>query len=54
MGAIKLHAVMDYDIGLPGYAALADGKTHDVKAARNTAFPSESVLVIDRAYVDYG
>lgn len=52
-GAIKLHAVMDYDTGLPSYAVLTDGKIHDVKAAQNTSFPSESVLVIDRAYVDY-
>lgn len=52
-GAIKLHAVLDYDTGLPCYAVLTDGKTHDVKAAHNIVFPSESVLVIDRAYVDY-
>jgi len=52
-GAIKLHAVLDYDTGLPCYAVMTDGKTHDVKAAQDTVFPSESVLVIDRAYVDY-
>jgi hypothetical protein len=52
-GAIKLHAVLDYDTGLPCYAVMTDGKTHDIKAAQNTVFPSESVLVIDRAYVDY-
>jgi hypothetical protein len=52
-GAIKLHTVLDYDTGLPCYAVLTDGKTHDVKEAHNTIFPAESVLVIDRAYVDY-
>jgi transposase len=52
-GAIKLHAVLDYDTGLPCYAVLTDGKTHEVKVAQNTVFPSESVLVIDRAFVDY-
>lgn len=52
-GAVKLHAVLDYDTGLPCYAVLSDGKTHDVREARNMAFPSESVLVVDRAYVDY-
>lgn len=52
-GAIKLHAVLDYDTGLPGYAVLTDGKTHDVKEAKNTVFPADSVLVVDRAYVDY-
>ena len=44
---------MDYDTGLPIYAVITDGKTHDVKVAQNLSFPSESVIVIDRAYVDY-
>lgn len=52
-GAIKLHTVLDYDTGLPCYAVLTDGKTHDVKEAHNVVFPEESVLVVDRAYVDY-
>lgn len=52
-GAIKLHTVLDYDTGLPCYAILTDGKTHDVKEAQNVTFPAESVLVVDRAYVDY-
>ena len=52
-GAIKLHAVMDYDSGLPSYATISDGKQHDVKMAIDTVFPRDSVLVIDRAYVDY-
>lgn len=52
-GAIKLHTVLDYDTGLPCYAVLTDGKRHDVKEAQNTVFPAESVLVVDRAYVDY-
>lgn len=52
-GAIKLHAVLDYDTGLPNYASITDGKKHDVKAAVDTVFPKDSVLVVDRAYVDY-
>ena len=32
-GAVKLHAVLDYDMGLPCYGVLTDGKTHDVKVA---------------------
>lgn len=52
-GAIKLHAVLDYDTGLPCYATISDGKRHDVKMAVETVFPKDSVLVIDRAYVDY-
>lgn len=52
-GAIKLHAVLDYDTGLPSYAVISDGKKHDVVAARETYFPPQSVLIMDRAYVDF-
>lgn len=52
-GALKLHAVLDYDTGLPHYASLSDGKTSDIKAGRTFSFPSGSVVVVDRAYVDY-
>lgn len=52
-GALKLHAVLDYDTALPCYAHITDGKVHDVKEAKSTIFPKDSVLVIDRAYVDY-
>lgn len=52
-GALKLHAVLDYSTGLPAYATITDGKKHDVKVAQQTVFPKDSVLVVDRAYVDY-
>ena len=38
-GVIKLHAVLDYDTGLPNYAVITDGKQHDVKVAKSIAFP---------------
>jgi len=28
-GAIKLHAVLDYDTVLPSYAVITEGKTHN-------------------------
>ena len=52
-GAIKLHAVLDYDTALPSYAVISNGNKHDVVQAQQTYFPSASVLVIDRAYVDF-
>ena len=52
-GAVKLHAVLDYDTELPSYAVISNGNKHDVVAARQTYFPPESVLVMDRAYVDF-
>ena len=53
-GAVKLHAVLDYDTGLPCYAVLTDGKTSEINVAKGTSFPAGSVLVVDRGYVDYG
>lgn len=52
-GAIKLHAVLDYDSGLPSYACISEGKKHDVKVAKELVFPKGSVVVADRAYVDF-
>jgi len=52
-GAIKLHAVLDYDTAMPSYAVISNGNKHDIVEARQTYFPPESVLVLDRAYVDF-
>lgn len=52
-GAFKLHAVLDYGTRLPKYATIGEGREHDIKAAKALSFPAESVLVMDRAYVDY-
>lgn len=52
-GGIKLHTVVDYDTGLPCYSFISDAKKHDIQVARPMVFPSGSVLVVDRAYVDY-
>lgn len=52
-GAIKLHTVLDFDGCLPVFAELSDGKKHDVKVAQDIEFPKGSVVVADRAYVDF-
>ena len=52
-GAIKLHTVLDFDGCMPVFADMSDGKKHDVKAAQDIEFPSGSVVVADRAYVDF-
>ena len=53
-GAIKLHTVLDFDGCMPVFADMSDGKKHDVKAAQDIEFPSRSIVVADRAYVDFG
>lgn len=52
-GGIKLHAVLDYDTGLPCFATITEAKTHEIKEAKGISFPSGSIVVMDRGYVDY-
>jgi len=52
-GAVKLHTVLDFDGCMPVFADLSDGKKHDVKAAQDIEFPAGSIVVADRAYVDF-
>ena len=52
-GAIKLHLQLDHQGCLPCWALVTDGKTHDVKAARGLRFAPGTIVVVDRAYVDY-
>lgn len=52
-GAIKLHLTLDYDGCLPHFATVSEGNIHDINPARRQSYPPGSVLVFDRAYVDY-
>ena len=52
-GAVKLHTVLDYHTSLPVYVQLTDGRKSDITIAKEVSFPSGSVLVVDRAYVDF-
>lgn len=52
-GAIKLHTVLDYDMSLPVFLHMTEGRKHDVTVARKMDIPSGSVVVMDKAYVDF-
>jgi hypothetical protein len=53
-GAIKLHTVLDYDMSLPVFLHMSEGRKHDVTIAKKKLdIPSGSVLVMDKAYVDF-
>jgi hypothetical protein len=52
-GAIKAHTVLDYDTGLPTFAKVSDGRKHDLTVARRLQWPTGSILVMNRAFVDY-
>ncbi len=52
-GAIKLHLLLDHEGYLPTFGVITEGKVHDVKVAQQMEFPRDSILVIDRGYLDY-
>jgi hypothetical protein len=52
-GAVKLHLLLDHDGYVPVFACLTDGKTHEIQMARRFQFRPGTVVVMDRAYVDY-
>lgn len=52
-GAIKLHTVLDFDECMPVFMDMSDGKKHDITAAKDIEFPSGSVVVADRGYIDF-
>ncbi len=45
--------MLDYDGCLPVYINLSDGNLHDAEAAKQIVLPSDSVVVADRAYIDF-
>lgn len=52
-GAIKLHYLFDLEAYLPQFIQITDGKVGDITAARQFNISPDSILVMDRAYVDY-
>jgi hypothetical protein len=52
-GAIKVHMLLDHDGYLPTFACITDGKTQEIEVARQWKFAPGTVVVMDRAYVDY-
>ena len=51
-GAVKLHLLLDHDGYLPTFALLTDGKTHEVRVAREVRLAPGSIIAIDRGYTD--
>ena len=52
-GAAKLHLVLDHDGYLPRFAVLTEGRTPEIKIAREFQFSPGTIVVFDRGYVDY-
>lgn len=53
-GAIKLHLQLQDRGCLPCWALVTEGCTHDVRVAQGLSFDPGTIVVMDRAYNDYG
>jgi putative transposase len=52
-GAMKLHMAVDIAGDLPTVMVLTEGRKHDVTVARRISFPTGTLLIMDRGYVDF-
>jgi len=52
-GAVKIHLLLDHEGYLPTYAVITEGRVNDVRVAQSLEFPPDTVLVVDRGYLDY-
>lgn len=52
-GAVKLHLLLDHEGYFPVFAHITDGLVHEMKIAQSLSFPKGSIVVMDRAYVNY-
>ena len=57
-GAFKLHTLLDHSGYLPSFIVLTDGRTHDINVVKDASYgvpalSPDSILLIDRAYIDY-
>lgn len=52
-GATKLHMAVDLAGDLPTVMVLTDGRKHDITVAKKMRFAPQTMLLVDRGYVDY-
>ena len=51
--AIKMHTLLDLRGSIPTFICLTTGKVHDVNLLEAVPLESDSIVTMDRAYVDY-
>lgn len=52
-GAVKVNLLLDHEGYLPTYAVVTGGRVNDVRVLQGLDLPADSVLVVDRGYLDY-
>lgn len=52
-GAMKLHLLLNLNLGLPEVVVMTEGNIHEINIARTLELPPDSILIMDRAYLDF-
>jgi len=52
-GGVKAHVLLDHDDFMPRFILITPAKAADVRIARSIPIPSQSIVVADRAYMDF-
>jgi len=52
-GGVKAHVVLDHDDYMPAYVLLTEARRSDVSVAQSLVFNPETIVVVDRGYIDY-
>jgi Domain of unknown function (DUF4372)/Transposase DDE domain len=52
-GGVKAHVLLDHDDYMPRFVLLTNAKASDVRMARSVPLPSQSIVVCDRAYLNF-
>lgn len=52
-GGVKAHVLLDHDDYMPRFVLLTEARATDVRIARQVPLPAQSIVVSDRAYLDF-
>ena len=52
-GAVKMHTLLDLRGAIPAFVTVSTGKLHDVNVLDVVPLEAESIVTMDRAYVDF-
>ena len=52
-GGIKLHTLLDHDGYIPAFISITTAKVADITVAKLLRLPAFSIVVLDRAYLDF-
>ncbi len=52
-GAVKLHVLLNHEGYLPCFVHITDGKSADITVARQMRFAKDTIVAMDKGYVDY-